>query len=123
MITVLVALAGGLGAAARYVVDTLVPHAGPERPPRGTTAVNLSGALLAGLLAGGLSRGLLDPATAVVALSGFCGGYTTFSTASLEAVRLLQRGRPWRAAGYVVTSLLGTTAAAVIGVVLARTVL
>ncbi|WP_454085526.1 fluoride efflux transporter CrcB [Georgenia sp. Marseille-Q6866] len=111
----LVALGGALGAAVRYVLDSLLPSAGPERVPRGTTAVNLSGSLLAGCLVGALAAGSLDPRAYVVALAGFCGGYTTFSTASLEAVRLLQRGRPWRAAGYALGSLLGTVAAAALG--------
>lgn len=111
----LVALGGALGAAARYVLDSLLPSGGPDRVPRGTTAVNLSGSLLAGCLVGALAAGALDLRAYVVALAGFCGGYTTFSTASLEAVRLLQRGRAWRAAGYALGSLAGTVTAATLG--------
>ena len=46
----LVALGGAVGAAARYVVDSLLPDAGPDHVPRGTSAVNLSGSLLAGVV-------------------------------------------------------------------------
>ncbi|WP_413451777.1 fluoride efflux transporter CrcB [Georgenia phoenicis] len=115
MTLLLVALGGGLGAAGRYVVDSVLPSGDADRVPRGTTAVNLSGSLLAGVLVGALAAGALDPRAYAVVLAGFCGGYTTFSTASLEAVRLLQRGRHWRAAGYALGSLLGTVAAAALG--------
>ncbi len=114
-----VALAGGAGAALRHVVDALLPDAGPDRVPRGTSAVNLSGSLLAGLLVGALATGSLSPQTYVSALVGFCGGYTTYSTATLEAVRLLQRGRWLRAAGYVLGTLTGTAIAAAFGAVVA----
>lgn len=77
-----VALAGGLGAALRYVVDSLVPTGGPDAVPRGTAVVNVSGSFLAGLLGGALAAGALSPAVYAVGVAGFCGGYTTFSTAS-----------------------------------------
>lgn len=112
---VLVALGGALGAAARYVLDSLLPSGVPVGIPRGTTAVNLSGSLVAGILVGALGAGALGTTAYVVALAGFCGGYTTFSTATLEAVRLVQRGRPARAAGYVLGTLVGTVAAAALG--------
>lgn len=111
----LVALGGAAGAAARYAVDSALPDAGPDRVPRGTSVVNLSGSLLAGALVGALAVGALAPGAYAVAMAGFCGGYTTFSTASLEAVRLVQRGRPGRAAGYVLGMLAGTVAAAALG--------
>jgi len=114
-LSVLVALAGGLGAALRYAVDSAVPDGGPVRVPRGTTAVNLAGSFLAGVCGGALSAGAADPAVYAVAVAGFCGGFTTFSTATLEAVLLLERGQLGRAAGYALGTLAGTVAAAAVG--------
>src|SRR5690606_31623086 len=82
-VILVVALAGGLGAALRYVVDSLVPTGAPDAVPRGTAVVNVSGSFLAGLLGGALAAGALSPAVYAVGVAGFCGGYTTFSTASL----------------------------------------
>lgn len=112
MMVLLVALGGGLGAAARYVVDSLVPSGGVDQVPRGTAVVNVSGSLLAGVLVGAVAVGTLGTTPSVVALAGFCGGYTTFSTATLEVVRLAQRGRLWAAAGYWIGTLAMTVAAA-----------
>lgn len=120
MTAVLVALAGALGAALRYTVGVLLPDPGPDRVPRGTTAVNLVGSLLAGLLVGALAAGRLAPEVYLVALTGFCGGFTTFSSASLETVRLVRAGELLRAAGYALGMLAGTVAAAALGVALAR---
>jgi len=117
-VILVVALAGGLGAALRYVVDSLVPTGGPDAVPRGTAVVNVSGSFLAGLLGGALAAGALSPAVYAVGVAGFCGGYTTFSTASLDAVRLLQRGRAAAAAGYALGTLMTTTGAAAAGALL-----
>lgn len=91
----IVALAGGLGAAARLATDVIVARHNRLRVPMGTFVVNVVGSFLLGLLTGAVvaSDG---PGTQVRAIvgTGFCGGYTTFSTASVEAVRLwLVEGR------------------------------
>jgi len=89
-----VALAGGIGAVCRMVLDgaikawTRVPY------PLGTTVINVSGSLVLGFVTA-IGAGL-GP-WAVVLGTGLLGGYTTFSTASYESVRLAQEGR-WRAA-------------------------
>jgi fluoride exporter len=90
---VLVSLAGGLGAAARLVLDGLISARFRSAYPVGTTVINVSGSLLLGLITGlGISHGM-PPQWHVILGSGFLGGYTTFSTASFETVRLLQVGR------------------------------
>lgn len=94
---VVVALAGGLGAVARLVVDGEVRRRLGDALPRGTVLVNLSGSLLLGLVTGLATAGLLPPLARVVVGTGFLGGYTTYSTAAVEAVRLALEGR-WTAA-------------------------
>jgi CrcB protein len=109
VIVLAVALAGGLGAATRFVVDGLLRARFRTAVPVGTMVVNLTGAFALGLLTGWLAGGL--PSTALtVAGTGYLGGYTTFSTASLETAHLLE-GRQWRAA---VVNAVGMLVAAVL---------
>ena len=88
-----VALAGGVGAACRFVLDGIVRARASADYPTGTMVINVSGSLLLGLLTGlGLAH-LASDGLVLVLGTGLLGGYTTFSTASLETVRLLQAGR------------------------------
>ncbi len=77
-------VAGALGALSRYVLSGWVQDRTSSSFPVGTLSVNLSGAFLLGLLAGG---GDLE-SLAVTAGVGFLGGLTTFSTWMVETVRL-----------------------------------
>jgi CrcB protein len=96
VIVLAVALAGGLGAATRFVVDGLLRARSRTAVPVGTMVVNLTGAFALGVLTGWLAGGL--PSTLLtVAGTGYLGGYTTFSTASVETARLLE-GHQWGAA-------------------------
>nr|WP_174267826.1 CrcB family protein [Nocardioides zeae] len=89
-------MAGGLGAALRYVVDTVVRRVAPGYP-LGTLVINTTGAFLLGLVTGLVADGHLGPHVATVLGTGLLGGYTTFSTASVEALVLLEERRPWAA--------------------------
>ena len=93
MIGLLVALAGGLGAVARFELDSFVARRNRRSVPLGTVVVNVSSCLLLGLLTGWVAShaGLEDVATVLGV--GFLGGYSTFSTASVEGARLLRAGR------------------------------
>ncbi|WP_375400745.1 fluoride efflux transporter CrcB [uncultured Amnibacterium sp.] len=86
-------LAGGFGAVARFALDSATRLRVRSELPIGTIVINLSGSLALGLLAGFVAGHALPDAIRVVAGTGFLGGYTTFSTASVETVRLVQRGR------------------------------
>lgn len=93
LIFIALSLAGGLGAAARLFVDGFVKFHTRATFPLGTLLINVSGSLVLGLLLG-LSMAFIVPDTVyLVAGTGFLGGYTTFSTASFESVRLLQERR------------------------------
>lgn len=88
-----VAVAGGVGAVARMVLDGVVSARSGIPYPVGTTVINVTGSFLLGVV-----TGLAVPTGwALVVGTGLLGGYTTFSTASVETVRLAQQGR-WRAA-------------------------
>lgn len=111
----LVALAGGVGAAARFWVDGTIRARGRTVLPVATIAVNVSGSFVIGLVAGAhLYLGL--PATWQLLLAtGFCGGYTTFSAAAVETVRLAQAGERGRALLNVLGTMLLALAAVAAG--------
>ena len=97
IITLLVSMAGGLGAVSRLVLDGLLRGRHALEYPVGTTLINVSGSFLLGLVGGLALRHGLSTSWRLVLGTGFLGGYTTFSTASVETVRLLQ-DRRWLAA-------------------------
>ena len=119
MTTVLVAVAGAIGAVARYHIGLAV---GVRPFPWATLGINVSGCfVLAVVLAGpGASRWPSAATTAVAA--GLLGAYTTFSTFGYETFTLLRMGRTAAAGGYVVLSLVGGLAASALGYAVGRAV-
>lgn len=113
MLTLAIAVAAGVGAVARYVVDQLVQQRTRGEFPFGTLLVNLTGSLLLGLLVGlTLHHGLGDRPLLVLG-TGFAGGFTTLSTWAWESLALAEAGELPEAALNVVGSFaLGLLAAA-----------
>lgn len=118
MTTLAIAIAGGLGAVTRFVTDAVIARHNPLRIPLGTLVINVSGSFVLGPLVG--LWALEEPGSAGATLTsvlgtGFCGGYTTFSSASVEAMRL------WKAEGrstgiwYAAATLVASVAAAALG--------
>lgn len=107
-----VAVAGGLGAASRFALDGAVRSRSRSRGalPVGTIAINLSGSLLLGLAAGLAGAAVLPEGVGAIAGTGFLGGYTTFSAASVETVRLAEARRP----GLVALNAVAVPVAAVL---------
>ncbi len=101
-----VAVAGAIGAPARYLLDGFVQDRVSGDLPWGTFTVNMTGSFLLGLLTGlGLHAELSDAATTALG-TGFCGAFTTFSTFTFESGRLIEVG-DWRAA---VVNVIGSLA-------------
>lgn len=90
-------LAGGVGAALRFVVDGTIRQRVDTSFPLATMIINVTGSLVLGLLLGLLLAHVLPPHWELILGTGMMGGYTTFSTASVETVRLLEQRR-WVAA-------------------------
>jgi fluoride exporter len=116
------ALGGVLGALARWGVGELLPQV-PGGWPWATFLVNVTGCLLIGVLLAVLLARFprsvrLRPFLAV----GVLGGFTTYSTFAVEAVRLTDGGHPALAAGYVLASVAGGVAAVVVGLLAGRAV-
>ncbi len=119
-----VAVGGALGALARWLaVEQALRLLGPDFPA-GTMAVNLLGSLLLGVLAGLMAQGLALSAELRGFLAvGFLGGFTTFSTYTLDAVGLAERGAWGAAAAYAAGSAALGILAFLAGVRLARLLL
>lgn len=114
-----VALAGALGAPARYLVEAWVSGQRSRAFPWGTLVVNLSGSFLLGLLTGLVLHHAFPTSPQVLLGAGFCGAYTTYSTFAVETVRLAERGLGRAALANVALSVGGGLLAAAAGLALA----
>ena len=115
MTTLMVAVGGVLGVLARYGLSRLTLH--HESLVWTTVGINVAGSFLLGLLAAGswFSRDLREGLGV-----GLLGGFTTFSTFSVQVVLEADAGRPGRAAVYIAASVVGGIAAAAAGYALGR---
>ena len=123
MSLIYVMLGGAFGSGARYLTGrATLSLFGPDFP-YGTLAVNLIGGLLMGALVGSLARASNGGETWRLLLGvGVLGGFTTFSSFSLDAVTMIERGQIGIALGYVALSVVGSIIALFAGLSLARTV-
>jgi CrcB protein len=115
-----IALGGIIGAEARYGLSRAIVHR-PGTMPWSTVVINLVGAALIGALMAFVDRGaprLLRPFVGV----GIMGGFTTFSTFTVDIDVLLKDGRPGVAVGYLALSVLGCLVAVWVGYRLMRRV-
>jgi fluoride exporter len=97
MTVLLVAVAGALGAAARYLTDRAVTSRTPGVFPAGTLLVNVLGSVTLGALAGANAAGEIGGPLLTWAGTGFLGAFTTFSTFTFETLQLVEDGA-WRPA-------------------------
>lgn len=107
----LVMLGGALGSGARHLTGRLMLQAlGPDFP-YGTLTVNWVGGLMMGILAGALARTGATEGWRMFIGVGILGGFTTFSSFSLDTITMIERGQASVALGYVALSLFGSLAA------------
>ena len=112
-----VALGSAVGGVARVLLGTAVQHRTPGAFPVGTFVVNVTGSLLLGFL----MRYLMASPTVsaemrAMVTTGFCGGYTTFSTFSYETLMLIEVGDYRRATLYATLSVVLAIAGTALGV-------
>lgn len=104
-----IALGGALGSVGRYWASNLIAGRAGKAFPWGTLLVNVSGSLIIGLLAAWLiseDRSQAHPRWREFLMIGVCGGYTTFSSFSLDTLNLLRAGQWFQAGAYAVLSLV-----------------
>lgn len=117
----LVFLGGGLGSAARYGVNILSAHCAGTRYPVGTFTINVVGSLVIGVLAEWFALRSQVPGSArLFLITGILGGFTTFSTFSLETGLLYERGDIAAAAIYAVSSVVVAVTAMFLGMYAVR---
>jgi fluoride exporter len=87
-----VLIGGGIGSVLRYLVCRAAERHVGDSFAWGTTFVNLAGCLLIGFIAGLIDRAILPRAYRVLIITGFLGGFTTFSSFTLESVRMILDG-------------------------------
>jgi len=111
-----VAIGGALGCVSRYYLTAFIQQrAGPSFPV-GTLLINITGSFLLGfIMRYALQSGAVSAETRMLLTSGFCGGYTTFSTYSYETAMMLDDGEYGRAALYVGSSVVLALAGTLLG--------
>ncbi len=120
---IFIALGGAGGALARYGLFVLVHGDEPVRFPWATLAVNALGSLAIGIAYVLIvERGMLHPDWRHIAMIGFLGAFTTFSTFSLEALALFESGRGLVALTYVGVSVAACLLAVWCGMTLVRAI-
>jgi CrcB protein len=111
----LVFIGAGLGGVARYGISRWMFSPVGTDFPWATLLINVTGSFLITFLIGWMhTRGMSIQRQDFVA-AGFCGGYTTFSTFSVETLRLMESGHPQRAFAYVTASVVLGLLAALLG--------
>jgi CrcB protein len=111
---VLVFIGGGVGSVVRYLFSVVSGKLLRNEFAWGTLAVNLLGCLLIGILAGRFDRALLGRPMRVFLVTGFLGGFTTFSAFSYESIRLMQAS-PAKGLANIAANLAGGLALAALG--------
>jgi len=115
-----VMIGGAVGAGARHLVgQAMLVRLGPGFP-WWTLSINIAGSLLMGLLIGILARSGGTETTRLFVGVGILGGFTTFSTFSMEFWLLFERGQTAQAAAYVLVSVIGGVLACGLGLVIMR---
>jgi fluoride exporter len=116
-----VAIGSAAGGVLRFLLGTFIQQRTGATFPVGTLAINVTGSLVLGfVLRYALETPAIGPEVRALLTAGLCGGYTTFSTFSYEAVALIEEGDYHRAAWYVGLSVLLSLAATFLGMGLAR---
>jgi CrcB protein len=102
----LVLLGGGIGSVARYLLSYLLTKNNTTQFPWATFIANAIGCLLIGLLFGYSQKNNLQNETLkLLLITGFCGGFTTFSTFSLENIQFIQNQNYNLALLYTISSI------------------
>lgn len=120
MILLLIAVGGAAGSVARYLFGRAVQGAIHPDFPIGTFAVNAAGCLLVGVLARVFLHSQTELSLRAMLMVGFCGGFTTFSTFTLETLGLIQGGEWVRAAAYMTLSCVVCVGATIAGFAMGR---
>lgn len=117
----LIAAGSGAGGVCRFLCQQFVQKYYPASIPLGTLSVNIIGCFIIGVIYGFSIKGnMVSPDFKLLAATGFCGGFTTFSAFAYENIVLLQKGDFFNAALYILLSLIAGFAAVYAGTLFTR---
>lgn len=116
----LVGAGGFLGSALRYLISYQMESKILSSFPYGTFTVNIIGSLLLGMIIGSTLKDVASPEVRLLLATGFCGGFTTFSTFSYEFFALLQDGQFQIGFSYMAASLAGGLLAVWAGILIIK---
>jgi len=118
---IFVGLGGGLGSIFRYLTSVIMTKYFQTTFPLATFTANILGCLIIGIFLGLFERQqLTNPDLKFLFITGFCGGYTTFSAFATENINLFQSGNSLTAFLYIGTSLLVSLFAVWLGLTLTK---
>ena len=118
---ILVGIGGLAGSILRYLITLFFARQAGSAFPYGTLVVNLTGCFLIGLIFALSEKGdVLSPEWRILLTTGFCGGFTTFSTFSYESIRLMQDGEVLFVSLYVGISVIVGLLATWLGMLIIR---
>jgi|SRR4026208_853861 len=117
----IVGLGGGAGSMLRYAIQKIFNVHSAAVFPTGTLLVNIAGCFLIGILWGMVSRSLTwNEEMKLLLMTGFCGGFTTFSAFTLEGIGLLKENKTALFIIYLTSSVIGGLLATFIGIRIAK---
>jgi CrcB protein len=117
----IVGLGGAIGSMLRYAVQKIFQVQSAAAFPTGTLLVNIAGCFLIGILWGMVSRSLSwNEEMKLLLMTGFCGGFTTFSAFTLEGIGLLKENKTALFLIYLTASVVGGLLATFIGIRIAK---
>jgi CrcB protein len=100
-----IAVGGAAGSVSRYLLGAVVQRASAAAFPVGTLVVNVVGCFLIGVLVQHYTHIQTSPMMRAALITGFCGGFTTFSAFGIETTGLIEGGAYGKAAAYVGMSI------------------
>jgi CrcB protein len=100
-----IAVGGAAGSVSRYLLGGVVQRASAAAFPVGTLGVNVIGCFLIGVLVQHYMHMQTSPVMRAALITGFCGGFTTFSAFGIETAGLIEGGAYGKAAAYIVMSI------------------
>lgn len=106
---ILVGFGSAIGGIFRYWLSGAVANRFGQSFPWGTIIVNITGCVVIGFfntITGPDGRFMVSPASRTFFMIGICGGYTTFSSFSLQTLNLVEDGQWWQAGGNILGSVL-----------------
>ena len=122
-VVLLIGIGSFLGGVCRYYSQQIISKFFPSPLPYGTLSVNIIGCLLIGIIYGLSERGnLLSPEWRLFLTTGFCGGFTTFSTFSYESIALIQDGEFFYLSLYIALSVILGLASTYLGMLVVKSI-